>query len=162
MVQNNKGYIKISVAVFNFGKFGWTVLTEKSAHTLKISSEKIHISSRRNPKLIKTDDGIKFVNTIFTEFQNRNGIKRCSRYSSKRSVFAKILNKTFRDCLSKPVFEKNFANWIDEKSSVTKQYNSKKHFLNNIKPIQASLTKIEDYVYTHNFNRKKKENETKS
>ena len=74
--ENNRGYRYFLVIIDNFTKFGWTVrLKNKSAQTIKDSSENSFKSSERKPNLIESDRGKEFYNNIFQDFLNENNIK---------------------------------------------------------------------------------------
>ena len=120
--ENNRGYRYVLVIIDNFNKYGWTVpLKNKKAQTIKESFENIIISSKRKPNLIESDRGKEFYNNIFQDFLNKNDIKLYSRNSYLGAVFAERCNKTIRDLLKKPVFEKRDGNWIDILPTITKQ-----------------------------------------
>ena len=155
--KNNRGYRYVLVTIDNFSKFGWTIpLKNKNAQTIKDSFENILISSKRKPNLIETDRGKEFYNNIFQEFLNKNNIKLYSRNSSYGAVFAERFNRTIRDLLKKPVFEKCDGNWIDVLQTITKQYNNKTHSSTKLTPTQASLKKNEGYVYKNLLDKRKK------
>ena len=146
--ETNRGYRYVLVIIDNFSKFGWTsALKNKSAQTIKDSFENILISSKRSPNLIETDRGKEFYNNIFQDFLNKNNFKLYSRNSSYGAVFAERFNRTIRDLLKKPVFEKGDGNWIDVLQTITKQYNNRIHSSTKLTPIEASLKKNEGYVY---------------
>ena len=155
--ENNRGYRYVLVIIDNFSKFGWTSpLKNKNAQTIKDSFEKIIISSKRKPNLIESDRGKEFYNNIFQDFLNKNNIKLYSRNSSFGSVFAECFNKSIRDLLKRPVFEKGDGNWIDVLPTITKQYNNRTHSSNKLTPIQASLKKDEGFVYKNLLDKRKK------
>ena len=105
--ENNKGHRYVLVIIDNFSKFGWTVpLKNKNAQTIKDCFESILMKSKRKPNLIESDRGREFYNSIFQDFLNKNNIKIYSRNSSVGAVFAERFNKTIRDLLKRPVFEK--------------------------------------------------------
>ena len=146
--ENNRGYRYVFVILDNFSKFGWTTpLKNKNAQTIKDSSENILISSKRSPNLIETDRGKEFYNNIFQDFLNKNNIKLYSRKISYGAVFAERFNRTIRDLLKGPVFEKGDGNWIDVLQTIMKQYNNRTHSSTNLTPIQVSLKKNGGYVY---------------
>ena len=146
--ENNRGYRYGLVTIDNFSKFGWTIpLKNKNAQTIKDSFENILINSKRKPNLIESDRGKEFYNNIFQDFLNKNNIKLYSRNSSCGAVFAERFNRTIRDLLKRPVFEKGESNWIDVLPKITKQYNNRVHSSIKLTPIQASLKKNEGYVY---------------
>ena len=104
--ENNRRYRYVLVVIDNFSKFGWTIpLKNKNAQTIKDSFENILISSKKL-NLIETDRGKEFYNNIFQSFLNKSSIKLYSRNSSYGAVFAERFDKSIRDLLKRPVFEK--------------------------------------------------------
>ena len=64
-------------------------------------------------------------------------IRRYDRYTSKGAVFAERFNRTIKDLLRKPVFEKSFANWLNWKNVIKKEHDITKHSTTKFKPIQT-------------------------
>ena len=156
-LENNRGYRYVLVVIDNFSKFGWTIpLKNKNARTITNSFENILIRSKRKPNLNETDRGKEFYNNIFQDFLNKNDIKLYSRNSNPGAVFAERFNKTIRDLLKRPVFEKGDGNWIDILPTITKQYNNPIHSSTKLTPIQAGLKKNEGYVYKNLLDKRKK------
>ena len=148
--KNNKGYRYILVVIDNFSKFGWTIpLKNKFSQSITDAFSEIIKSSNRKPNLLETDDGKEYVNKIFNEFLNNNRIKRYSRYTDKGAVFAERFNKTIRNLLKKPVFEKGNADWLSELPSVIKKYNNTIHSSTKTTPIQASKKVNEKEVFSN-------------
>ena len=155
--KNNKGYRYVLVIIDNFSKFGWTIpLKNKNAQTIKDSFENILIRSESKPNLIESDRHKGFYNNIFQDFLNKNDIKLYSRNSSFGSVFAERFNRTIRDLLKRPVFEKGDGNWIDVLPTIKKQYNNRIHSSTKLTPIQARLKKNEGFVYKDLLDKRKK------
>ena len=155
--ENNRGYRYVLVTIDIFSKFGSTIpLKNKNAQTIKDSFENILLNSKRSPNLIESDRGKEFYNNIFQDFLNKNNIKLYSRNSSYGAVLAEKFNRTIRDLLKKPVFEKGDGNWIDVLQTITKQYKNKVHSSTKLTPIQASLEKNEGYVYKNLLDKRKK------
>ena len=71
-------------------------------------------------------------------------------------VFAERFNRSIKDLLKKPVFEKSDGNWIDVLPTITKQYNNRVQLLTKLTPIQASLKKNEGFVYKIMLSSRKK------
>ena len=155
--ENNRGYRYVLVTIDNFSKFGWTSpLKNKNAQTIKDSFENILISSKRKPNLVESDRGKEFYNNIFQDFLKKNNIKLYSRNSSYGAVFAERFNRTIRDLLKRPVFEKGDGDWIDVLPKITKQYNNRIHSSTKLTPIQASLKTNEGFVYKNLLDKRKK------
>ena len=103
------------------------------------------ISSKRKPELIESDTGKDFYN-LFQNFLNNNDIKHYSGKTDSGAVFAKRFNRTVRDLLKRPIFDRGDGNRIDILPTITKQYNNRVHFSTKLTPIQASSKKIEDFA----------------
>ena len=153
--ENNRGHRYVLVIIDNLSKFGWTLPLKKNC-SKKDSFENILLNSKRKPNLIETDRGEEFHNNIFQDFLNKNNIKIYSRNSSYGAVFAERFNRTIRDLLKRPVFEKGDGKWIDVLPTKTKQYNNRIHSSTKLTPIQASLKKNEAYVYNNFLDKRKK------
>ena len=149
-IKNNKGYRYISVVIDNFSKFGWAIpLKNKYAQSITDAFSQIVKSSKRKPNLVETDDGKEYVNKIFTEFLSNHNIKRYSRNTTLGAVFAERFNRTIRNLLKKPVFEKGNADWLSELPSVIKKYNNTIHHSTKMTPNQASKKTNEKVVYNN-------------
>ena len=157
--ENNRSYRYVLVIIDIFSKYGWTVsLKSRNAITIKDSFENVLISSKRKPYLIETDGGKEFYNNIFQEFLNKNNVKLYSRNVSLGAFFAERFNKTIRDLLKRPVFQKGDSNWIDDLQTITKQYNNRVHTSAKLSPKDASLKKNEGFVYKNLLDKRKKVN----
>ena len=110
--KNNEGYRYILVVIDNFSNFGWTIpLKNKYAQSITNAFSEIIKSANRNPNLLETDDGKEYINKILNELLINHNIKRFSRYTDKRAVIAGRFNRTIRNLLKKPVFEKRKTDW---------------------------------------------------
>ena len=95
------------------------------------------------------------MNGNFNEFLNNNNIKRYSCYTDKGAVFAERFNKTIRNLIKKPVFEKGNADWINELPSVIKKHNNTFHHSTKMSPIQVSKKSNERKLYSNLRDKKK-------
>ena len=112
--KNNRGYRYVLVMIDNFLKFGWTVpLKNKKIQRVKESFEYIIIKSKRKPNLIGSGRGKEFYNKIFQDLLDENNIKLYSRNTDLGAVSAERFNRTERDLLKRPVFEKSHGRWVD-------------------------------------------------
>ena len=146
--KNNRCYRYILVVIDNFSKFGWTIpLKNKYSQSITDAFSQIIKTSRRKPNLLETDDGKEYVNIIFNEFLKNHNIKRYSRNTALGAVFAERFNRTIRNLLKKPVFEKGNADWLSELPSVIKQYNNTTHHSIKMTPVQASKKSNEKAVF---------------
>ena len=93
---------------------------------------------------------------FFYNFLNKTNIKHYSTNSSLGALFAERFNRTIRDLLKKPVFEKAESSWKDVVSVITKQYNNRVHTSTKLTPAQASLKKKESFVYRNLLDKRRK------
>ena len=145
------------VIIDNFSKFGFTVpVKNENAQTIKDSIESVTLTSKRKPNLIESDRGKEFYNEIFRNFLNNINIKHYSRSTSLGVVFAERFDRTIRDLLKRPVFEKGDGNWIDVIPTITKQCINGKHSSTKLTPIQGSFYENEGFVYKNLLDKRKK------
>ena len=124
-------------------------MKNKYAQSITDAFSQIIKTSRRKPNLLETDDGKEYVNKTFNEFLINHNIKRSSRNTSLGAVFAERFNRTVRNLLKKPVFEKGRADWLPELPPIVKQYNNTIHHSIKMTPIQASKKSNERKVHSN-------------
>ena len=135
------------VVIDNFSKFAWCIpLKYNKSQTMKYSFENIPKSSKRKPKLIETDRGNEFYSSLFQNFLKNNNIRHFSRNTYLGAVFEERFNRTIRNLLERPVFEKCDCHCIDILLKITKQFNNRIHTSTKLTLIQASLKKNEGSV----------------
>ena len=157
-VKNNKSYRYILVVIDTFSKFGWVVpLKKKLAQTIIDQVSILIDKSTRKPSLIETNDGKEFVKKTFNDFLKLNDIEKCSGCADKGAVFAERFNRTSKNLLKQPIFEKGNANWLDELPLVIKKYNNTLHHSTKMTPISASKRKYEEKIYNNLQNKRKNE-----
>ena len=99
----------------------------------------------------------KFKKFFFENLLNNKNIKKNSGSTSLAAVFAECFNRTIRDLLKRPVFEKRDGNWIDVLPITTKQNNNNRiHSSTELTPIQPSLQKNVGFVYKNLLDNRKK------
>ena len=133
-------------------------MKNKYAQSITDAISQIIKTSRRKPNLLETDDDKGYVNKIFSELLNNHNIKRYPGNTALRAVFAERFNRTVRNLLKKPVFEKGSADWISELPSVTKQYNNTIHHSIKMTPLRASKRSNERKVYSNLQDKRRKLN----
>ena len=83
--------------------------------------KKFLLKFKRKPNSTKADPRKKIFNSIIHNFLNNNNIKHYFRCTSLGAVFAERFNRTIKDHLKRPVFEKRDGNWIGVLPIITKQ-----------------------------------------
>ena len=64
-------------------------------------------------------------------------------------MFVERVNRTIRNLLKNPEFEKGNADWVSELPSVVKKYNNTTHHSTKMTPIQTSKKSNERKVYSN-------------
>ena len=96
----------------------------------------------RKPKPVKANNGKKIVNKNFTNFQNNDNIKRCSRYTYKGALFAERFIGSVIYLLEKTGVEKKLNRKLSYLPIHRKMYdNETVNFLIIFRPTKASLKK---------------------
>ena len=158
-IKSNKGYRYILVIIDNFSNFGWTIpLKNKYAQSITDAYSQNIKTSRRKPNLHETDDGKEYLNKNFGELLNNHNIKRYSGKTALGAVFAERFNRTIRNLLKKPAFEKRRADWVSELPSVTEKYKDTIYSSTKMTPIQASIKSNEKLVYSNLQDKRRKLN----
>ena len=135
----NKVYRYKFIIFDNFSNYFWTIPPKnKNSQIVTKDFSNILTTSNRSRGKIENDRGAEFYNSIFQKFLKAKNIQHYSRFTDKGPSIAERVNKTVRNLLKKPVFEKGNANWISEFPSVNKQYNNTIHSSVKTTPIQAS------------------------
>ena len=136
--EKNRGYGYVLVIAENFPKFAWTLPLKKTAQIIRDAFENIPKNSDRRPNLMEVIRK-ELYNSVFQKFLNNKNNKQETSNTSLVAVFAECFNRTIKDLLKRPVFERGDSNWIDVLVTITKQYNGRVHTSNKLTPIQASL-----------------------
>ena len=146
--SNNKGYRYIFIIIDNFSNYLW-VLPLKNEYGETITNEFSNITtSKRRPPKLESDRGSEWYNSVFQNFLKVKFIN-FSRNTDKDPSIAECVIRTVRNLLKKPAFLAGNADWLNELSSVTKQYNNTIHHSIKMTPNQASKKSNEKEVYTN-------------
>ena len=139
--EKHRGFRYVLLGIDNFWNIFWPLLLKnKIAQTITNSSEILLKLSKRKPNLIELNDASEFVIKASTNLSNNKNIKKLSRDIPLRALFAETFNRTIRDLLKKPVFQKADGNWIVVLPTITNQYKNITHSPTKLTRTQASLT----------------------
>ena len=156
-IKNNNGYRYIFVIIDDFSKYLFTIpLKNKNSQT--ITNEFSNIYHHRKDLQIKihSDRGKEFHNSVFQNFLKLKNIDLYSTFTDKGAVIAERVNKTIRNLLKKPIFERGDSKWIDLLPIITKKYNNTFHHSIKMTPIklQRNLMKMKSIsIYLINVKR---------
>ena len=121
-----------------------------TVYMVNFQKKKIVVTSisKGNQIWFETGDVKEIVNKFSIDLLNKNSIRIYSCYTSKAAVFVERFNRTNRDLLEEPVFERDNANWVDEIYSITERYKFTKQTSTRLTTIHACLKKTKRYVLT--------------
>ena len=157
--SNNKGLRYIFIIIDNFSKYLWAIpLKNKYSQTITNEFSNILTTSKRKPLEIESDGGSEFYNSIFQNFLNTKNFHHYSRFTDKGPSIAKILIRSVRNLLEKPVLEKGNADWLSELPTVIKQYKNTIHHSIKMTPLQASKKSNERKVCSNLQDKRRKLN----
>ena len=71
-------------------------------------------TSKRRPLKLRSDRGAECYNSVFQNFLKVKNKHHYSRFTDKGPSIAERLNRTIRNLIKKPVFEKWNADWLSE------------------------------------------------
>ena len=146
-----------SVVIDNNRNFEWIfLLKNKYAQSITDAFSQIIKTWKRQPTLLETDDGTQNLNKSFNDSLNNKNDKIGSRDTSLGAVFAECYNKSIRNLLKKPVFEKGNSDWRFDLPSVTEIYFNTHYSSTKMTPIQVSIKNNEEIVFKNLQDRRKK------
>ena len=122
---------------------------KKNKKTKTDNFSKVLTKSKEEPLKIEGDRGGQWYNSIFRNFLKAKKIQQYSRFTDKGPSIAKRVNRTIKNLLKKPVFEKRNAIWLSEMPSVIKQYNNTIHSSTKMTPIETSRSINGKEVYSN-------------
>ena len=103
-------------------------MKNKNSHTKTVELSVIRTKSKRWPIKVRSDRGTEYYNSSFGNFLKAKYIQQNSRFTDKGPSIAERVNRSIRNLLKKPVFEKGKTDRISELASIInqpiEQYNS--------------------------------------
>ena len=124
-------------------------LQNKMNKTITDEFSNVLTKSKRKPLKIESDRGGEWYNSVFQNFPKSKHIHHYSRFTDESPSMAESVIRSIRNLLKKPVFEKGNVNWLSELPSVNKKCNNTCHHSIKKTPIEASLKKNEELVYSN-------------
>ena len=124
----------------------YLLMVIKKTESVSSAFDKIFKKSKRQPELLWTDEGSKFVSNHFKEFLKKIKIKLYHTENEEKSSIVERWNKTMKNRMWKIFSANNNTVYWDKLKDLVDDYNNTKHSSVKMTPTEAS----------------KKENEKKS
>ena len=125
-----------------FSKYAWAIPLKNKTGPSIVSSFKTILKSNRKPRILQTDDGTEFTNTLFQAFLDKNGIRFFTTRSEKKASIVERFNRTLKTKMWKYFTATNTLHYLDVLSALMSSYNSTYHRSIKMAPNQVSLTNI--------------------
>ena len=131
----NSGYKYLLVCIDILSRFAWIEpLKSKTAKELKEVIEKIFLRGNRQPKLIQTDKGTEFLNSLVKNMLRSRKIRLFTTNSERKASVVERLNRTMKGIMFKYFTKENTRRYIDVMPNLVARYNNSYHRSIKMKP----------------------------
>ena len=133
--RENNNYKFILMIIDVLSKYGWAIpIKNKKPISIKTAFENLLNQDNRKPKIITTDAGTEFINSIFKKFLLENNIKHFIARNETKAAVVERWNRTIKEIISKYCHHNKTLKFIDVLQSIIDSYNSTVHSRTKIKP----------------------------
>jgi len=145
----NKGYHYILTVIEVLSKYAWAIpLKSKSGSETANAITEIIRKSGRHPKNLQTDIGKKFYNADVQRLVNKHGINHYSMYSVMKASVVERFNRTLKNDMWKMFTLNGNYKWIDLLPRLVSNYNTRKHRMIDMRPVDVTLAVAERLLAT--------------
>lgn len=154
--DENRNYRYILLVINCFSKYCYArgLVTKSAVEVSKAMESILRDISARNEhiKLLHTDAGTEYFNTVFKNLMKKHNINHYITYSHLKAQMAERLIRTLRRKFSQLFMLQGSTNWIDRLQDVIDEYNSTVHSKIKMKPIDVTKDN-EKMVYNRAYRR---------
>ena len=135
----NKGYKYILTIINCFSKVADAIpLKDKSATTVANAMKRFIIKNNVKIKLLQTDNGKEFYNSLFKNLMDKHGITHYSTFSEMKAAIVERFNRTLKGAMYKRFSQRGSYKWYDILSDLIRKYNDSFHRTIGMKPISVN------------------------
>ena len=146
----NKGIRYLLMVIDVFSKFSWIEpLKDKRGESVAHAFEKIFTSSRRHPRLLRTDRGSEFYNSSVKRLLSKHDILLYSTENEEKSSVVERWNQSIKRRLWKTFSVNNNTIYHDKLGKVVDEYNNSFHSSVKMTPVEARQNKNERKVFAN-------------
>ena len=143
-----------------FSKYGWIVpLKNKKGESVEAGFKKI-FSEGRSPSKLWVDKGSEYYNSHVKNLMKNKGVEMYSTENEEKSSVCERWNRTIKTMMWKQFTIQNNTQYLDILPKILKEYNNRKHTSIKMTPVEASLKKNEDQVFTNLYEGERGESRT--
>ena len=151
--EENKRFKYMLVVIDVLSKYGWSVpLLNKKPFSIKKAFTQILRKSKRKPKVLTSDSGTEFNNSLFKRFLINQKIKHfIARNTEVKAAVVERWNRTIKEQLYKYMYFNKTKRFVNILNNIIDNYNSTIHSRTHFKPIDVN-NENEDIVYKNLYN----------
>ena len=128
LAKRNTGYKYLLVCIDVLSKYAWIEpLKTKTSKELKEVLQKVFLTDNRQPKLLQTDKGTEFLNTLVKNMLKHRNIKLFTTNSERKASVVERLNRTMKKIMYQYFTRHNTWKYIDVLPDLVNKYNSSYH-----------------------------------
>ena len=137
----NAGYKYLLVCIDVLSKYAWIEpLKSKTGRELKNAIQKI--LRHRQPKLIQTDKGTEFLNSLVKNFLMKKNIKLFATNSERKASVVERLNRTMKSIMFKYFTNVSTRKYIDVLPELVQRYNYAYHRSIKMRPVDVNESNV--------------------
>jgi Integrase core domain/Chromo (CHRromatin Organisation MOdifier) domain len=145
--QHNEGVKYLLNCIDIFTRYAFVrPLKDKSAKTVLNAFQSILQEAQQNPYIVVMDKGTEFMNQQFKQFCDSLGIKLINPQASIHAAFVERFNRTLQMLIYKYMTENETNRFVDVLQNLVKSYNTRKHRMINMSPLQAELNDNNEHL----------------
>ena len=139
--RQNKGFKFLLVCIDVLSKYAW-IRPLKSKHGINIRNalKNIFESDGRVPKILQTDKGSEFFNSLVTQLLRKHNVKLITTFSERKASVVERLNRTMKSIMFRYFTHNSTRVYINVLEDLTHKYNHSLHRMLKMKPVDVNKT----------------------
>ena len=135
----NRGYKYILTIINCFSKVADAIpLKDKSATAVTNAMKRFLNNNAGKIKLLQTDNGKEFYNSLFNSLMKKHGITHYSTFSEMKAAIVERFNRTLKGAMYKRFSQRGSYKWHDILSDLVQKYNNSFHRTIGMKPVSVN------------------------
>ena len=149
----NKGYKYMLTSINCYSKFAWSVgIKSKSATCVTNAMAIILRDKRARTANLQSDKGREFLNSKFAALMKKHKINHYTTHTGMKCAIVERFNRTLKNRMFRQFSIQASHKWIDILPKILAQYNSTRHSVTKMAPINV----IDDSLMATVYNYEKK------
>lgn len=142
--RTNKNYRYILTIVDAFSKFAFArAVKKKTGEEVSLKFADVLKKSKRTPKLLHTDKGSEFFNSVFQALLSKHNIRHYHTFSGKKASMVERFNRTLKGLMFPEFHKQGNYKWLALLPRLVRKYNNRKHRTIGMKPSEVNDASVE-------------------